>query len=88
MICAVFFIEIMDFWKGLCYLGDLQVYFREFFVMTQEFQNLHNFNAELNSRVVGPTQKFSSNTYEKIEFHYLFNRSMEVVFQKIQKWCI
>ena len=26
--------------------------------------------------------------YEKLEFHDLFNRSMEIVFQKIQKWDI
>ena len=26
--------------------------------------------------------------YEKIKFHDLFNRSMEIVFQKIQKWDI
>ena len=26
--------------------------------------------------------------YEKIKFHDLFNRSMEIVFQRIQKWDI
>ena len=26
--------------------------------------------------------------YEKLKFHDLFNRSMEIVFHKIQKWGI
>ena len=39
----------------------------------------------MNIRAIGPTQKFRKN-YEKLKLHDLFNKSKEIVFQKIQKW--
>ena len=37
-------------------------------------------------RVIGPFQKFSLFKYEKLKFYDLLNGSIELVFQKIQKW--
>ena len=36
-------------------------------------------------RVIGPSQKFSLNMYEKVKFYDLLNGSMVLVFQKNSK---